>query len=101
MGGKKVIVMPCLIELGKLAREIHKRIGEKIGKVCDLAIITTGDYFKELKASAQKSGMPEDKILLIEKPEQIFEKIKSFCSSEDIILLESRVPKILVKKLIE
>ena len=101
MEGKKVIVMPCLIELDKSAKEIHKRIGKKIGKICDLAIITTRDYFRELKAGAQKSGMPEDKILLIEKPKQIFEKIKSFCSSEDIILLESRVPQTLVKMLIE
>ncbi len=101
MEGKKVIVMPCLIELGELTREVHKRIGEKIGEVCDLAVITTRDYFKELKAGAQKSGMPDDKILLVEKPKQIFEIIKNFCSAGDVILLESRVPQTLVKMLIE
>ncbi|MDP3990875.1 MAG: Mur ligase family protein, partial [Candidatus Nealsonbacteria bacterium] len=38
---KKVIIMPCLIELGSSSKEVHRRIGKKIGEVCDLAIITT------------------------------------------------------------
>jgi UDP-N-acetylmuramoyl-tripeptide--D-alanyl-D-alanine ligase len=99
--GKKVIVMPCLIELGEAAKRVHQRIGKKIGQVCDLAIITTRDYFKELKKDTQKTGMPPENILLIEKPKEILEKIKNFCSPEDIILLESRVPQILVKMLIK
>ena len=47
--GKRIIIMPCLIELGKASREVHLRIGEKIAEVCDLAIITTKDKFKEIK----------------------------------------------------
>ena len=46
--GKKIIIMPCLIELGKASKNVHKRIGEKIGEICDLAIITTKDRFKEI-----------------------------------------------------
>jgi len=100
-GPRKIIIMPCLIELGKAARRIHQRVGEKIGKVCDLAIITTKDYFKELKAGAQKAGMSNDEILLIEKPKQILEKIKNFTKPGDTILLESRVPSRLVALLIK
>ncbi len=47
--GRKVIVMPCLIELGRASKEVHKRIGQKIGEVCDLAIITTKDRYKEIR----------------------------------------------------
>ena len=94
--GKKVIVMPCLIELGKASKEVHKKIGEKIGQVCNLAIITTKDKFKEIKEGAIKSGMPAENILFLENPKEIFEKIKDFNGPEDIILLESRVPKELI-----
>lgn len=95
--GKKVIIMPCLIELGKAAKEVHKRIGEKIGRVCDLAIITTKDYFREIKESAIKSGIREENIIFSENPKGIFEKIKYFNGSEeDVILLQSRVPKELI-----
>jgi UDP-N-acetylmuramoyl-tripeptide--D-alanyl-D-alanine ligase len=91
--GKKVIIMPCLIELGKASKEVHKQIGEKIAQVCDLAVITTKDRFKEIKEGAQKEGIDKEKILFIENPKEIFEKIKSFCKQGDIVLLEGRVPE--------
>ncbi|MFA4998539.1 MAG: Mur ligase family protein [Candidatus Paceibacterota bacterium] len=83
--GRKVIIMPCLIELGKSSKDIHKRIGVKIGEVCDLAIITTKDRLKEIKEGAGS------RVLFMENPKEIFEKIKSFCKEGDVILLESRV----------
>jgi UDP-N-acetylmuramoyl-tripeptide--D-alanyl-D-alanine ligase len=46
---KKIIVMPCLIELGGGGKRTHFDMGKKIGEACDLAIITSMDYFKDLK----------------------------------------------------
>lgn len=90
---KKILVMPCLIELGKASKEVHYRIGKKIAEVCDLAIITTKDRFKELKRGALSAGMEENKILLAEKPEQILDKIKYVIrdSADNVILLEGRI----------
>jgi UDP-N-acetylmuramoyl-tripeptide--D-alanyl-D-alanine ligase len=85
--GKKLIIMPCLIELGEKSKEIHKKIGEKIAEVCDLAVITTKDRFKEIKEKA------EDKAIFLENPKEIFEKIKDFSGKDDVILLEGRIPK--------
>ena len=90
---KKVIVMPCLIELGKASKEVHERIGQKIAEVCDLAIITTKDRFKELKKGATSKGMKNENVLFIDHSEKIFEKIKSFCEAGDVVLLEGRVPE--------
>jgi UDP-N-acetylmuramoyl-tripeptide--D-alanyl-D-alanine ligase len=83
--GKKIIVMPCLIELNGMAKEVHKKIGEKIAEVCDLAIITTADYFKEIKQDSEK-------IILIENPIEIIKKLKKFFDKDDVILLEGRLP---------
>ncbi len=80
--GRKIIIMPCLIELGKAAKEVHQRIGKKIAEVCDLAIITTKDYFKEIKQEAPNA-------LLIKNPKEIIVKAEK----ANIILLEGRVPK--------
>lgn len=106
--GKKVIVMPCLIELGKASRKIHKEIGRKIGEVCDLCIITTRERFQEIGGGAVEKGMKSKNILFTDKPKEIFEKIKSFCQLEkipsrsigDVVLLESRVPSRLISLLI-
>lgn len=84
--GSKIIVMPCLIELGKESKQIHKRIGRKIAEVCDFAIITTKDYFKEIKGENKN-------ILLIENPEDITNRIKK--ENPDVILLEGRVPHLI------
>lgn len=93
--GKKVLVMPCLIELGKASKEVHQRIGRKIGEVCGLAIITTKDRFKEIKEGAG------DKVVFLEDPKAIFDKIKVFCQSGDTVLLESRVPSKLINLLVK
>jgi UDP-N-acetylmuramyl pentapeptide synthase len=92
---KKVIVMPCLIELGKVSKAVHKRIGEKIAEVCDLAIITTKDRFDDIK----EGGGGSEKIVFIENPTSIIKKIKSTTQPGDVVLLEGRVPKELFKLL--
>ncbi len=117
--GKKIIVMPCLIELGTASVEVHQRIGRKIGQVCDLAIITTKECYENIRTSALRSenldsslyselkkpalegGMKKQDILFLENPDDIFKKIKSFQGSEDVILLEGRVSKELIKLLLE
>ncbi len=81
---KKVIVMPCLIELGKAAKEIHLRIGEKIREICDLAIITTLDYFKELKGG-------KEKVIFLEDSKKIIQKLREFCKEGDVVLFEGRI----------
>lgn len=97
--GKKLIVMPCLIELGSFSREIHKKIGERIGKTCDLAIITSRDYFDSIREGAVSGGMKKDDVLFLKDAHKIFEKIKSFSGKEDVVLLESRIPNKLLEYL--
>ena len=106
--GKKIIIMPCLIELGKTAKETHFQIGEKISKVCNLAIITSCDYFKELKQGALKNNPSfEDKIIYLQNPKQITKKINAILSLskdasskkdnvDNVVLIEGRVNKAVI-----
>lgn len=109
---KKVIVMPCLIELGSKSIENHIQIGKKIAQVCDMAIITTKDRFKEIKMSAVMNGMAENRILLCNpaergygplsgptNSEEILTHITTFCKEGDAVLLEGGRPKELIKLL--
>jgi len=79
--GKKAIVLPGLIELGKASKEVHKRIEEKILEVCDVAITTTKGVF--------------GKIEFIQNSEEIVKRLKGV----DVVLLEGRVPKEIIKQL--
>ncbi len=99
--GKKAIIMPCLIELGESSSENHRKIGAKIGEVCDLAIITTREKFGDIQKGAVAQGMNKDQILFFKEPGEIFYKIKDFIQEGDIILLEGRVSKNIKRLLIK
>ncbi len=87
--GKKIIIMPCLIELAQSSSQNHRRIGEKIGEVCDLAIITTKDKFQDIKKGADKKGMRN--VIFSENPQDIIERLKLYIKEGDVILLEGRI----------
>ncbi len=58
--GKRVLVMPCLIELGSKSAQIHYQIGKKVAEVCDLAIITTKDKLEDIKSGAAGGAAPPE-----------------------------------------
>ena len=97
--GKKIIIMPCLIELAQSSSKNHIMIGEKIGEVCDFAIITTKDKIEEIKKGALKKGMKKDSFFFIESSDKIYEKIRSFTQEGSVVLLEGRLPIKLTKLL--
>ncbi|HEY4476127.1 MAG TPA: UDP-N-acetylmuramoyl-tripeptide--D-alanyl-D-alanine ligase [Candidatus Paceibacterota bacterium] len=87
--GKKVVIMPSLIELGKASGEVHEKIGRKIAEVCDLAIITTQDHAADIQRGAGDRGKD---VLYIPDWKTIIDKIQSFCQAGDVVLLGGRVP---------
>ncbi len=99
--GRKAIIMPCLIELGSASKEVHRRIGRKIGEVCDLAVITTKERFYEIKEGAREAGMKIENIFFSENPRKIFEKLKGFSGPENIIVLEGRIQKTILARLFQ
>jgi UDP-N-acetylmuramoyl-tripeptide--D-alanyl-D-alanine ligase len=99
LDSKKVIVMPCLIELGKASADIHEKIGQKIGRVCDMAVITTKECFKNIEKGAMYSGMEKKNIIFCPNPNDIYSLITLFCKKGDVILLEGRVPLKLINLL--
>jgi len=90
-GGKKVIVMPCLIELGKISKEIHSKIGKQIGKTCDLAIITSKDNFEDINVGIKEVSQ-KTKCVFCDNAQDIYSLITLSCKQGDAVLLEGRVP---------
>ena len=103
--GKKIIIMPCLIELGPASKRVHRSIGRKIAEVCQLAIITTKERFGELKKGASENGMRQKNMLFLENAKAILEKLKTVLTERDnsdsVILLEGRVPPQLISAVIK
>lgn len=87
--GKKVVVMPCLIELGRDSKIAHKEIGKKIAEVCDWAVITNKECFRAIGGKA----------VFMNNPLKIYEKITKELVPGDVVLLEGRVPEKLINLL--
>lgn len=97
---KKVVIMPCLIELGPASAKIHERIGELLAKTADLTIITTKDQFDRIiKGASKVIGDATDRIIYLDEPSEIVHKIRIATQKGDVILLEGRLPSELVKSL--
>ncbi|MDA1337189.1 MAG: UDP-N-acetylmuramoyl-tripeptide--D-alanyl-D-alanine ligase [bacterium] len=97
--GKKIVVMPSLIELGLASHDVHVKIGRKIGEVCDLAIITTADEFPALLRGAKESGTKEGSVVFLENAKEIRDRVFAFAREGDVVLLEGRVPSSLLSLL--
>ncbi|MGC9031255.1 MAG: Mur ligase family protein [Minisyncoccia bacterium] len=90
--GKKIVIMPCLIELGRKAKSIHQKIGKKIAECCDIGIIQNKDYIEDIIKGAKEINKGE-KILLLEEKNSILNFILKFIEKEkdNVILLEGRL----------
>ncbi len=80
--GKKAIIIRGLIELGPASKKVHKRIEKKILEVCDSYFTTTAGVF--------------DKIPVVSSAEELLVKLKDI----DVLLIEGRVSKKIIHKLI-
>lgn len=88
----KVVIMPCVIELGGSSISLHELIGQKLATVVNLAIITTPDFVNSLKKGAGKSA----NIVFISETDKIIEKLKSLVGTETAILIQGKAdPKII------
>ena len=92
-GNKKICILHPLIELGEEAARIHKELGKKIGETCDVCIVTTGDFFTELRTGAIAAGIDSGAIMQISDPYLAMRKAQELIEEGDVILLENRIPE--------
>ncbi|MEG1647030.1 MAG: UDP-N-acetylmuramoyl-tripeptide--D-alanyl-D-alanine ligase, partial [Clostridia bacterium] len=88
-GGKKVLITPSLVELGKSEQEINQQLAQEIAKVCQLVVLV-GQNSKCLMAELKNIGFSEylyyESLQLAQKD---FEKI---LNKGDVVLMENDLP---------
>ena len=94
--GRKAIIMPCLIELGSASKNLHYNIGKKIGEICDLAIITSGDQYEALQ-EGMKSSVKGTKMIQSDNVLVIKDMLKEFKEEGSVVLLEGRINEKILK----
>lgn len=96
---KKIIVFSQLLELGNEAAQIHKEVGARLAEIGDKIIIVSENYWPELEdgfKSKEESGL----YYFIREPEKVIAELKRNSNSDTVILLEGRMPEIILKSLL-
>jgi UDP-N-acetylmuramyl pentapeptide synthase len=91
------VITRGMLELGKKSDELHYKIAEEISLVADELVVITPDF-----AQVLKDGMLDKfrtKFILIDNPEKLLEYVKKSKNTNDVILVENRIPKIIAKEL--
>lgn len=85
---KKIVITPGIIELGELSKSIHSQIAKKMKEnKIDLLILTKQDEYKIFKENLGK------KTIMFKNKSQVLEVLKD--PSENVILIEGRVPVVI------
>ena len=94
MPGKRIIVTPGLIDLGKEEDKENYDFGKYMNEKADFLIIV-GDKNKEsIHKGAIKGGLKEENILEVNSVKEAFNYIYSHFSKKDTILLENDLPDV-------
>ncbi len=93
----KVLVMMPMIELGSAGKDAHRKVGERVGEVCDLAIFTQKNFFG---IARKASKLPDQKFISLSSPKAILNTLAPYLNENSAILLENRVPQLLLTNLI-
>lgn len=90
--GRKIVVSPGIVELGKLQKETNFKIGVEIGKTCDVFVIMNQTNKNELSAGAKKGGLLSEKIFYANTREEQQKILKNIIRKGDCVLFENDFP---------
>ncbi len=90
-GGRKILITPGMVELGKAHNDAHLKIGEYAGQVCDVAIVVQGKRIPSFIKGFKTTGGSKELI-----------EVKTFSDAQkwvaknrkegDVILVENDLP---------
>lgn len=91
MSGKRIIVTPGLIDLGKIEDEANFEFGKYMTGKADMAILV-GRQSEAILRGLKAGGFNMDNVTTVSSVKEAFALIYASCSAEDTILLENDLP---------
>ena len=93
MPGKKIVVTPGMIELGKDEDKLNKIFGEQISEVADYVVLIGEKKTKPIKEGLLKNKFDKDKIVVFNDVREAYPFIESVRGKDDVYaLFENDLP---------
>jgi len=91
-GGKKVIITPGMVELGKKEYALNREFGRHIAKVCDYVILVGKKQTLALQDGLKEENFLDGNIYLAESFQEAYKHLQGILQPEDVVLFENDLP---------
>ena len=92
MPGRRLIVTPGMIDLGKKQEEINKEFGKKMKDKADTVILVGKNQTKPIYEGLRESGFDMDQVIVVYTVREALTFVYQTTTPEDTILLENDLP---------
>lgn len=97
MDGKKIIITPGMIELGKESYSINKKFGEQMVDVCDEIILVKNDMTDYIKEGILEKKYSIEHLHVVNTEKEAFGLLQQLKAKKTYVLLENDLPDIFKK----
>lgn len=87
LGGRKIVVLGDMLELGNETEAGHRQVGQKVAQIADL-LITVGDRARFIAEEAIERGLAKDKVFDFLRAEEAALPLQREIKKGDIILIK-------------
>lgn len=91
-GGKKIIVTPGMVELGKKEIEENEKFGENIAKTCDYAILVGKKRTEPIYKGMMNMNFDASKIIIVNSLDEVNDHLRNIVKPKDVVLFENDLP---------
>ncbi len=90
--GRKIIITPGMIELGKEEYNENKKFGQNIATICDYAILIGEKRTKPIYEGLINEGYKRDRIFVVNSLDEATKKLQEVVKAKDVVLFENDLP---------
>lgn len=94
MDGKKIIITPGMVELGKESYRVNKTFGNQMTSVCDEIILVQNDMTEFIKEGILENNYNIEHLHIVNTEKEAFNLIQRLKAKKTYVLLENDLPDI-------
>ncbi|MFA6422068.1 MAG: UDP-N-acetylmuramoyl-tripeptide--D-alanyl-D-alanine ligase [Candidatus Buchananbacteria bacterium] len=88
-GRRKVFLTPGLVEMGKSAEAVHKKIGKELSGVADLVMLIDNSVTPFIEKGLKENGFADDKIIWYSSAQEAHQSLDKVLKPGDVILFQN------------
>ncbi len=90
--GRKIIITPGLVELGRMEDLENFRFGQRLAKVVDYAILVGNPNCYKIRNGLLEGGFPLSKIKIVKELSEAVKHLEEITKEGDVVLFENDLP---------